>query len=177
MATIIAGRFAQQEQVQHAIAALQQAGAPTAQITSFYVNPPGQHDLYPVGGDRDESPGAEDVDKGSAAGIGAGGVAGAAAGAPAGPLGAIVGGLVGAHVGSLFGSLSQTDEDKDIPPIRQAGMLVAVAVSTPDEERRAIDVLRQTGGTCLERAQGQIVDGDWGDFDPLSTPEFIGDGA
>src|SRR5690606_36735755 len=57
MATIIAGRFAQQEEVQHAIAALQQAGAPAAQITSFYVNPQGQHDLYPVGGDRDESPG------------------------------------------------------------------------------------------------------------------------
>lgn len=177
MATIIIGRFAQQDQVEEAIAALQDAGAPAAQITAFYVNPPGQHDLYPVGGDRDESPGAEDVDKGSAAGIGAGGVAGAAAGAitaPAtGPLGAIAGGLVGAHIGSLIGSLSQTDEDKDMPPIRQSGMLVAVTVTDADEEQRAIATLRELGGTCLERAQGQIVDGDWVDFDPLSTPDFI----
>lgn len=179
MATIIAGRFAQQDAVQDAIAALQQAGAPPAQVTSFYVNPPGQHDQYPVGGDRDESPGAEDVDKGSAAGMGVGGAAGAAAGAATapvtGPLGAIAGGLVGAHIGSLIGSLSQTDEDHEIPPVRQSGMLVAVSVSDATEEQRAIDTLRRAGGTCLERAQGQIVDGDWIDFDPLSSPDFVSD--
>ncbi|MDQ7968084.1 MAG: hypothetical protein REI95_00420 [Oxalicibacterium faecigallinarum] len=177
MTTIIAGRFAQQDAVQHAIAALEQAGAPPAQITSFYVNPAGQHDQYPVGGDRDESPGAEDVDKGSVAGMGVGGAAGAAAGAataPAtGPLGAVAGALVGAHIGSLIGSLSQTEEDKDIPPVRQSGMLVAVSVTDAEEERRAIETLRAAGGTCLERAQGQIVDGDWIDFDPLSSPDFV----
>jgi len=173
MATIIAARFSLQAEVQQAMETLQQAGAPASRIASFYVNPPGQHDIYPVGGDRDESPGAEKVDKGSISGIGAGGVAGAAAGSVAGPPGAIVGGLVGAHVGSLIGSLSRTDENINIPPIRQAGMLVAVAVSTPDEEQQMIGALRQAGGTCLERAQGQIVNGDWNDFDPLSTPAFI----
>ena len=64
MTVIIAGRFEQQDEVQEAISALQRAGAPPSQISSFYVNPPGQHDMFPIGGDRDESPGAEDSDKG-----------------------------------------------------------------------------------------------------------------
>jgi hypothetical protein len=177
MTTIIAGRFAQQDEVQDAIAALQHAGAPAAQISSFYVNPPGQHDLYPIGGDRDESPGAENSDKGSVAGLGVGGAIGGAAGLAvtpvAGPLGAVAGALVGAHVGSLMGSLSQTDDAEDTPPLRKSGMLVAVSVSTPAEEQRTIDALRSAGGTYLERSNGQIVDGDWTDFDPLSVPEFI----
>lgn len=177
MTTIIAGRFAQQDEVQRAIAALQQAGAPAECITSFYVNPPGQHDLYPIGGDRDESPGSEDSDKGSAAGIGVGGAVGGAAGlatAPVtGPLGAITGALVGGHIGSLIGSLSQTDEAGEAPHARQSGMLVAVSVTSDEEEKRAIDTLRSVGGTGLERSQGQIVNGEWADFDPLSIPEFI----
>lgn len=174
---IIAARFEQQDEAQRAVAALQQAGAPAGQISTFYVNPAGQHDLYPVGGDRDESPGSEDSGKGSAAGMGVGGAVGGAAGlatAPVtGPLGAVVGSLLGAHVGSLMGSLSQTDEAEDIPPTRQAGMLVAVGVSDQDEEQRAIDALRAIGPTHLERAQGQIVAGDWVDFDPLSSPNFV----
>lgn len=173
MTVIIAGRFAQQDQVQEAIVALQRAGAPSDQITSFYVNPPGQHDLYPIGGDRNESPGSEDSDKGTAAGLGAGGVIGGAAGAAAGALGAITGALVGAHIGSLIGSLSVTDENKDIPPLRQAGMLVAVTATSEEEEEKAIATLRAAGATCLERAQGQIVNGDWTDFDPLSSPQFV----
>lgn len=173
MTVIIAGRFAQQDQVQEAIVALQRAGAPSDQITSFYVNPPGQHDLYPIGGDRNESPGAEDSDKGTAAGLGAGGVIGGAAGAAAGALGAITGALVGAHIGSLIGSLSVTDENKDIPPLRQAGMLVAVTATSEEEEEKAIATLRAAGATCLERAQGQIVNGEWTDFDPLSSPQFV----
>lgn len=177
MATIIAGRFLQQDEVQQAIIAVQSAGFVSGRLSSFYVNPPGQHDMYPVGGDRDESPGAEDSDKGSAAGMGAGGAVGAAVGAVAtpvmGPVGAITGALVGAHVGSLMGSLSQTDDAEDIPVARRSGMLVAVAVDNPEEEQRAIDALLAAGGNDLERATGQIMDGDWIDFDPLSSPQFV----
>ncbi len=173
MTVIIAGRFAQQDEVEQAIAALQRAGAPPDQISSFYVNPAGQHDLFPIGGDRDESPGSEDSDKGTAIGLGAGGVIGGAAGAAAGPLGAVTGALVGAHIGSLMGSLSGTDEDKDIPPLRQSGMLVAISVSSEEEEEKAIDTFRAIGATCVERSEGQIVNGDWADFDPLSSPKFV----
>lgn len=173
MTTIIAGRFSQQDEVQQALAALQQAGGQAGQISSFYVNPAGQHDLYLIGGDRDESPGSQDSDKGMAVGLGAGGVIGGAAGMAAGPLGAITGALVGAHVGSLVGSLSQTDEAEDSPPLRKSGMLVAVSIFGADQERHAIDALRAAGATCIERAQGQIINGDWVDFDPLSTPHFV----
>jgi len=106
-------------------------------------------------------------------GLGAGGVIGGAAGAIAGPLGAITGALVGAHVGSLMGSLAGTDEDKDIPPLRKSGMLVAVGVSSETEEEKAVETFRALGATCVERSEGHIVNGDWADFDPLSLPKFI----
>jgi len=177
MATIIAGRFDQQDEVQEAIIAVQSAGFMPDRVSSFYVNPPGQHDTYPVGGDRDESPGAEDSDKGSGAGMGAGGAVGAAVGAIAtpvmGPVAAVTGALVGAHMGSLVGAMSQTEDAADIPDPRHSGMLVAVAVNNAEEERLAIDTLRAAGGSQLERSSGIIVDGDWTDFDPLSTPQFV----
>lgn len=173
MAVIIAGRFELQDDASEAIAALHRAGAPPEQVTSFYVNPPGQHDMFPIGGDRDESPGAEDSDKGTAVGLTAGGLIGGAAGTAAGPLGAVTGALVGAHIGSLVGSLSSTDEKQDTPPLRQAGMLVAVSVSSEQEEEKAIDTFRGLGATCVERSEGQIVNGDWKDFNPLSAPIFV----
>jgi hypothetical protein len=177
MTTIIAGRFEQQDEAQQAVVAVQSAGFASDRVTSFYVNPPGQHDLYPVGGDRDESPGAENSDKGTATGLGAGGAVGAAIGVAAspvvGPIGALTGALVGAHIGSLMGSLSRTDEARDIPDMRHSGLLVAVAVNDRNEELRAIDALRAAGGNDLERASGRIVDGDWMDFDPLSAPAYL----
>lgn len=173
MTTIIAGRFAQQDEEQQAVAALERSGVPLEQISSFYVNPPGQHDQYPIGGDRDESPGSEDSDKGAVAGVSIGGVIGGTAGLAAGPLGAATGALVGAYVGSLVGSLSQTGNDADIPPLRKSGGMVAVSVSGIEEEQRAIATFRAAGGTCIERAQGQIVNGDWVDFNPLSSPQFV----
>ncbi|MFC7288156.1 hypothetical protein ACFQPC_08930 [Herminiimonas glaciei] len=173
MTVIIAGHFEQQDEAKAALAALLRAGAPETQLTSFYVNPPGQHDMFPIGGDRDESPGAEDSDKGSIAGLAAGGLIGGAAGTAAGPLGAVTGALVGAHIGSLVGTLTSTDEEKDTPPLRKAGMLVAVTVTSEEEEEKAIATFRGLGAQCVERAEGQIVDGDWTDFNPLSSPIFV----
>jgi hypothetical protein len=176
MATILAGRFQLQDEVQAAIAALQDAGFAAGRISSFYVNPPGQHDMHPVGGDRGKSPGAEDTGKGAGAGVGVGGAVGAAIGAAAtpvlGPIAPITGAAVGAYTGSLMGSMSQTDEVEEIPDVRQAGMLVAVAVDA-DEEQRALDALRRAGAFDVERTNGQIIDGDWIDFDPLSSPDYI----
>lgn len=177
MTTIIAGRFEQQDETAEAIIRVESAGFLPDQVTSFYLNPAGQHNLYPIGGDQDESPGAKDSDQGTAAGLGAGGVVGAAVGAAAtpvmGPVGAVTGALVGAHVGSLMGSLSKTDDAEEIPVARRSGMFVAVAVTNADEEQRAIDALRAGGCSDLERSSGQIVKGDWIDFDPLSTPSFV----
>jgi hypothetical protein len=169
MTTIIAGRFDQQPQVQDAIAALRDAGFAEDQITSFYVNPPGQHDQYEIGGDRDKSPGAEDSSKGATTG----GVVGAAIGIGATPVVGLAGPPLGAYIGSLVGTLAQMDDAGETPPVRQSGMLVAVSVPNAAQEARAADMMRALGGHDLERANGTIADGDWVDFDPLSVPQLL----
>src|SRR6478736_10552046 len=101
---IIAGRFQTQPEANHAIEELQRSGFEREHISTFYVNPPGQHDAYPIGGDRAHSPGAKETDKGVATGAVAGAAVGAVAGTPVfGPLGTALGSLVGAHVGGLVG--------------------------------------------------------------------------
>ena len=52
-------------------------------------------------------------------------------------------------------------------------MVVAVALDDPNLAQRAVDVLRQLGARHIERAAGNIVDGDWADFDPTSRPHLI----
>lgn len=178
MATIIAGKFAQQTQIQEAIDALLRAGFSQDQISSFYVNPAGQHDYYPLGGDHDKSPGAEESETGSLSGLAAGGAVGAAIGAAAGPLGAVTAGFVGAHIGSLIGTLGKMKEDgseanENATPVRHSGLLVAVSVPEPDGESRATEVLRSVGAVDIESAQGTIIDGNWEDFDPVAAPSYI----
>lgn len=186
MSNIIAGRFEQQAAVEQARQELLRAGFTEEDVAAFYVNPPGQHDLYPIGGDRFDSPGAEQSEAGLARGGVAGGMAGAAVGAATvpvlGPMGPVVGALVGAHVGDLVGSLSQMGEDGEAAerhrvPIRKAGMMLAVAADNRDEEERAIEVLRALNASEIERAQGRIVDGDWADFDPRLPPSLIDEQA
>ncbi|EJM98630.1 hypothetical protein [Herbaspirillum sp. YR522] len=175
MSTIIAGHFQLQDQATQAVDALVRAGYPVERISSFFVNPAGQHDTFAVGGDRDKSPGAEDTDKGVATGVGAGAATGAAVGAATapvtGPLGAVLGGLVGGHVGGLVGTLASTDDAQR--PRRASGMLVAVEVGDDHQERRAIDVLRDVRAQQIERSEGHISGGDWRDFDPLSAPHLL----
>lgn len=187
MENIIAGRLQQQEQVQQAIDQLIDAGFTENKISSFYVNPAGQHDLYPIGGDRDESPGAKETETGIAVGVTAGGAIGASvgvAGIPvAGPVAPVIGGLVGAYVGSLIGSLSEMKEvgeseigGENAVPQRKAGMVVAVSAPDAEKENSAIAILKSLGADQIEHAQGTIVDGDWQDFNPLAVPLYLGCG-
>jgi hypothetical protein len=91
----------------------------------------------------------------------------------------VVGGLVGAHVGSLFSfskmKESGESEEGGRAPVenRPAGMLVAVAFDDGGLEQRAVDLLRDLGAHHIERARGNIVDGDWADFDPATVPDII----
>jgi hypothetical protein len=188
MSTIIAGHFQLQEDTNRARDALLAAGFPVQQISTFFVNPPGQHHTFELGGDRDKSPGAKETDAGIAKGVATGGAVGAVIGAVSapvtGPLGAVVGALVGGHVGSLY-SFSHMKEAGEAEPgsianqveQRPSGMLVAVALPETDDllalEQRAIDVLRQQGAHHIEEAEGTIVDGDWQDFNPLSLPVLV----
>lgn len=182
MTQIIAGRFDQQTSVQHALDEILRAGFSEEQVATFYVNPPGQHDLYKIGGDRDESPGAEKSETGIALGTSAGGVVGAAVGAVTipvlGPVGVLAGGLVGAHIGNLGGALSEMEDNgeegaRHHVPMRHAGMMLAVSAQSPEQEDRAISVLRAFDAQDIERTEGTIVDGDWQDFDPLTPPALV----
>ncbi len=187
MSTIIAGRFQLQEDVERARRALADAGFDAGRISGFYLSQPGQHDATPIGGDHIQSPGAKETPEGVVQGVATGGAVGAAIGAATspvtGPLGPVVGGLVGGHVGSLFsfskmkerGEAEEGSSENRVPP-REAGMLVAVAFDNDGGDGladKAVDVLRQLGARHIERAEGNIVDGDWADFDPASRPQLI----
>jgi hypothetical protein len=184
MTHIIAGHFQQQQQVQQAIDQLQNAGFPQDKICAFYLNPPGQHDLYAIGGDRDKSPGAKESGQAMARGAATGGAIGGAAGAAgvvvAGPVAPAVGAFVGAHVGSLVGSLSGMKEsgeeeqgNENTIVQRRSGMMVAVSTDESANEDDAVKILRSLGAEQIERADGTIADGNWEDFDPLLPPALI----
>ena len=183
MATIVAGHFQLQDEAELARQELVRAGFPDDRISAFYLNQPGQHSMTPIGGDHDISAGAKETPKGVVEGAATGGAIGAAVGAATaiatGPAGPIVGALVGAHVGSLFSLSKMKDAGEgeegggnQIEP-RKAGMIVAVALDAPDQEARALDVLRKLGSHHIERANGTIAAGDWSDFDPTSLPVLI----
>jgi hypothetical protein len=186
MAHIIAGRVQRQDQVEALVSRLVESGYPEESISSFYVNPPGQHDTYPLGGDREDSPGAQEATSGSVMGAATGTVIGTAVGAVgmpiAGPASAAAGAALGAYVGSLVGSLSEMKEkgepeagDGEVgneAPVRRAGMMVAVKI--PDAaEADVAAILRSSGAEQLERAEGTITGGNWVDFDPLAPPQLI----
>lgn len=183
MARIIAGRFQEQAETEHALDELLRVGFARDSISSFFLNPAGQHDAYPIGGDEAISPGAKESDKGAATGVAAGAAAGVAATPLLGPLGPVTGGLVGAYVGGLVGGLSQMKERGDTgkhgedpenaAPVRKSGMFLAVAVDDEEHEDQAINLLRSLGAQDLERAEGTIANGDWSDFDPVSAPSLI----
>ncbi len=184
MTTIISGRFVEQATTQQAQEALVAAGFPRERVAAFFVNSPGKHALYPVGGDEDESPGTHKAPV-TAIGGAAGGAAlvGALAGAVAGPGGAVAGAAVGAYVGSFQGAMAGAD-DRPAPgePVadsreieeRKAGMMLSVETPDAASEALATRVLRSAGATDLERSEGTIVDGDWTDFDPLSPVHRLG---
>lgn len=180
MATIIAGRFEAQTGADTAVHGLLHAGYPADRFTSFFVNPPGQHDRLPIGGDRDESDGATHADGGAAKGAAIGGAIGLGVGLAATPLGgpaAAMGGAgVGAYVGSLIGALNQLGDGEDGEPkvrVRESGMLVAVETRSADDEQRVIGILQQAGARDIERAEGRWEAGKWMDFDAIRAPTLV----
>lgn len=183
MATIIAGRFEQQSDVDSAIEELTRKGFARDRIASFYVNPAGQHAKYPIGGDEAISPGAKESGKGAQIGVAAGAVVGMAATSFLGPLGLITGGLVGAYVGGLVGGLSKMKEQGDTGPhqedpenalpVRHAGLMVAIEAADQAHADRLFEILLAAGAADIERAEGNIVNGNWADFDPVTHPALI----
>lgn len=178
MTTIIAGGFDTFEKAEAALQRLREAGVSEDNLCDFRVNPPGEHDGTPIGGDRDESPGATRAGGGAVKGAAVGAVAGAAAGAVASPvLGpvAIAGGAgVGAYTGALVGALGSMDRSTHRDEVRPAENLVAVNVGAGEiAESRAIEILEQCGALQVERAEGTWANGEWADFDPVTAPQLV----
>ena len=192
MAIIIAGRVQTQQRAHDLMELLQARGVAPSDMQAFYVNPPGQHDLHPIGGDMDADTGTQKSGVGQAAGVAAGAAAGLAAGAvvgaampPLAPILAVAMAGVGAHVGGMAGALTSTrpsdkekqetetpTPDQEAVDMRRGGMTLAVRVD-PAMEKTVLDVLRTDGVEDLERADGQWQDGQWVDFDPLQPPRKI----
>lgn len=188
MSRIIAGRFETQQQADRAIAAIQSAGFASGEYGSFFLNPPGQHAQYPIGGEAHHDEGTKEAGKsattaaaiGSVTGLALGTATGAAFGEPgftaaAAIAGAGIGGYVGSLAGGLSGSRSGDQQQATLeePVERAAGILVAIRADRDGAEERAVQALRSTGALEIERAQGELRDGEWVDFDPRRAPELI----
>lgn len=179
MSRIVAGRFDQADQMQRALNALAQHGFREDEYASYYVSPPGQHHLHPVGGDVHHSEGTRESGQGAAYGAVVGGATGLAIGSFAGPLGAFAGAGVGAYIGSLYGAMSKArqgnkaDATPEQPVERAAGAMVAVHADRPGAEEEAIAILDSSGAREIERSEGEWRDGGWRDFDPRVPTETV----
>jgi hypothetical protein len=198
MTPIIAGRFDQQAQAGAAIEALRRQGFDAEDVSTFFLNPPGQHSAYALGGDRDESPGATDAQNGAVKGAAVGGALGLGLGLATAPfvgaIGPLAGAGAGAYAGSLVGALGDMKGPQDTvaasaphaehepmperrvestPPQRQSGIMVAARAAEYAKRIVAVNVLRSTGAHDIERAEGTWQSGKWADFDPLKAPRLI----
>jgi phage tail tape-measure protein len=189
MKALIVGRYSQLAVAETASRELLRAGFSAREMSLFYVNPQGQHALYPVGGDEDESAGTHEAKsgavRGAIGGVGAGTLVGVATIPVLGPAAPLLGAAVGAYTGSLVGALSHMEEpdthgdavrdsdepDADVQP-RQAGVMLAVAVATPAEREYAIEILG-VSAQQVEAAEGLLQYGEWIDFDPLAPGKVI----
>jgi hypothetical protein len=189
MTTIIAGMFETQPEADRAIEAAKGAGFGASYVTCFYLNPPGMHATYPIGGDTHHDAGTKQAGKTAAAGATVGGVAGLALGTVVGAvaepgiaaMAAVAGAGVGAYVGSLAGGLSGThapnpaEASAEEPIERDAGVMVAMRTDSADE-KKAIEILRTHGAHGIERASGAWVESAtpaWNDFDPRKPPQYV----
>jgi hypothetical protein len=179
MAKLVVGRFDDGEGVKRAVGALARAGFAHEEYGTFYSAPPGQHHLYPIGGDAHADEGARDAGGGAVAGAAVGGVAGlaigglAAAAIPIAGAAALLAGLgIGAYTGSLVGAMSRTREPNEAAattehPVEQpGGPRVAVNVDRAGADDLAIEVLVGAGAHDISRAEGVWRDREWKDYDP-----------
>jgi hypothetical protein len=183
MSKIIAGRFDRTLDADAALEALRREGFTSEEIDSFYVSPPGQHAMTPVGGD---APFASAGSRFAASGAILGAVLGAVLGFAVAWLVAdeyripalVFGAALGAYVGSFLGTASKLrggrkeEATREHPVEPRGGRMIAACVDRSGMQSRAVKVLREHGARDLGRAEGVWRNG-WKDFDPrapLMTP-------
>ena len=164
MATIIAANLQLQRQAEDAVEQLISAGFAPEKVTSFYVNPPGQHALYPIGGDHYQSP-ADTAEKTGKSAILETAIAEVAE--------AIIGVTHGNDSSMTQNHTTDSANNTDTKPLYRAGMVVAVEVAGQPDQDKAVALLTQLGARNIEKVEGEIVDGEWLDFDPFSEPCYL----
>ncbi|ARP93911.1 hypothetical protein [Bordetella genomosp. 13] len=181
MSLIVAARFDTFPEAENAARKLFARQFSEDSVNIFFVNPPGWHDQHPAGGDRTADPDARGASTGAFLGAGLMAMLGAAIGAGilfalgSTGFGLVVAAALGAYVGSLMGAMrmagrrSERNPNREDIRVRHAGVLTAVHVS-PEQEEQAAQVLRESGGKDVERANGRWRDGKWVDFDPVQPP-------
>ena len=183
MSKIIAGRFDKTLDADAALEALRREGFNREEIDSFYVGPPGQHAMNPLGGDAPHaSAGSRFAGPGAVMGAIVGGLLGMAiAFLVARDYGAVVilfGAGLGAYVGSFLGNARKVrggerhEASVEHPVEPQGGRMIALNVDRTGMDARALKVLREFGARDLGRTDGTWRNG-WKDFDPrapLMTP-------
>lgn len=186
MSLIIAARFTTFDAANAAAQRLMQAGVNEESMHVFYVNPPGAHDSYPVGGDHAMDPDTKGAPRKAVGVATLLGAVGAVAGGLVVSMFAeslipiIAGAGVGAYVGSLAGAVSGMDRRRSSVQQshrmvketggRPAGVMLAVN-ATGEHEQEIVRILVESGGEAVERAQGRWRGGTWEDFDPTQPPE------
>ena len=183
MGDIVAGRFQQQEQTERGPCGPAPKWHRRRCDDHFFVNPPGQHDRFPGGGDEDASPGARDAHGGAWGGATAGAVVGAAVGVAAasalGPIALVA--AAGAGAVCRIAAWCDVGYGRNDAALggrieRRSGMLVAVQIPI-DQEQAVRRILEREGAEDIERASGTISDGRWVDFDPLRLVQPIAEAS
>jgi hypothetical protein len=187
MSLIVAGRFQtfdRAEETAHHL--VDDDGFLKEDVEVFYVNPPGQHARYPVGGDEHTDAAMQPGRRSAVVGVVLGIIVGAGIGFGAmrvlqlNWLAPLIMTAVGAYLGSLIGAMSKATPGKEdrpvevsdhetLEPIRESGVMLAVHV-TEDSEVRVEDTLRRAGARDVEHASGEWSEGKWRNFDPLASP-------
>jgi hypothetical protein len=182
MSLIVAGRFTTFHAAERAAQALFGRGVLQEDVTLFFVNPPGMHARFSIGGDQSTDPGARRAPLGAAIGAVAGAVVGVAIFAvfSVPVLVSMIAAGVGAYVGSMIGAMShmrrkgpqQKPKATASHESHAAGVLVAVHVN-PENQSEVARMLREAGGVDIERTSGRWQHGRWADFDPLKAPYIM----
>jgi hypothetical protein len=181
MAEILIGQFDERASADAAAVELRDTGVASSDVEVFMLGAPGQHDSNPegIGGDRPADPEATAGHTGALAGAALGGTAGLAVATAAvplvGPLALAAGAAIGAYAGSLAGAVNNMGDatKHHAPPIRPAGMRVAVRIGEGTQRALAQQVFARRGARSIEEASGRWQAGKWIDFDPKSIPHWV----
>ena len=179
MSTIIVGYFSNVDQINDAKKWLNQMNVTSDDYATYFLNPPGAHGLYQLGGDAPADEGAAGAGKEAAKGATVGGAAGLAAGAVGGPVGALVGAGAGAYLGSLMGAMRGLDDpdpdqaSKERPAEPPAGPVMALNVGSKISADEAVKLFRERGAVRIDLTTGRWSAGEWTDFDPREPVETV----